>query len=630
MSFFLEKATNFFSRAQHVALNLYFHNDNAPKDSFALALRENGKAKFFWPKNKPVVEAVEWSVNTTFGKVKPGKEASYAPVCRNKDDKSRWAAYDCDSHDGNTDRAEKLATAIYQCARRLASELAIVLVKTANGWHVWLIAATYWACSKWSDLQDKIDNELGATPSPGRYERWPVKNAIGEFVDKPLRSLASYNPKSNELDSIAAIHNLPVLLSIIGDAGGASFSKRERRDKREKGHPCTKIIREEGTSTTSIDAVIAGAPATAENGADGYDPKSSLYKLWPKTWGPKFKIETTGTRHNLLANLMGEVFHQVGRDMALRIAKAQFDDRTVKTAATLDEHLEDAAQLWAGLQRRWELSLSPIEIEAFKQLKSEVQTDAFRIIRSFNRNSGLHNYSDFPIGMDDLAARIGITPQYAGKLRFRFEESELIKRTQNFVPRKLANRYKWCPQNMLARPATPGASVPQTPTAKRHRLNPLMDILVKIARCPTHRRDLWGPYGIEKTNELLLRLERSLCVHHQEKNDNFVFGPREESRPVRLAIESMAAKAYRGEQVKPADENLLTTFPATTLREAFEIACACGILDENGNKGPSLVLGSQLSAVEKAACGVNGKSLIAGETVKEGKASTPSAIASCV
>ena len=101
--------------------------------------------------------------------------------------------------------------------------------------------------------------------------------------------------------------------------------------------------------------------------------------------------------------------------------------------------------LWGGLVQRWRAWLSEDEREAFADLETENERDAFRIIRSFALKAVRDGVADFPIARDNLAERLGITGKGAAWIREKFVRLGVIKKTMNYVPNKFAARFKWLP-----------------------------------------------------------------------------------------------------------------------------------------------------------------------------------------
>jgi hypothetical protein len=168
-------------------------------------------------------------------------------------------------------------------------------------------------------------------------------------------------------------------------------------------------------------------------------------------------ITAPATRNWKLANLVGEVFHQIGHDMAQRLAEAQFRTKAAATMASEAEHSAAFQKLWAGLAEKWLATLSTAEREIFTRLETENERDAFRIVRSFAVKAEQDGTADFPIVRDNLGERLGITGKGAAWIREKFVRLGVIAKTADYVPNKFAMRFKWTPNG----PATPSDNTTQ-------------------------------------------------------------------------------------------------------------------------------------------------------------------------
>ena len=157
----------------------------------------------------------------------------------------------------------------------------------------------------------------------------------------------------------------------------------------------------------------------------------------------KLGITATGTRNKKLGSLVGEIFHQVGRDVAHRLVVAQFQTKTAATNADEAEHIESFENHWAGLMEKWLITLSAAEREIFVQLETENERDAFRIVRSYARKAIQDGAADFPIVRDNLGDRLGMTGKGAAGIRDKLARLGAIEKTANYVPNKSAARFKW-------------------------------------------------------------------------------------------------------------------------------------------------------------------------------------------
>src|SRR5207249_3494598 len=141
----------------------------------------------------------------------------------------------------------------------------------------------------------------------------------------------------------------------------------------------------------------------------------------------RFAIREPATRHAQLLAMLGQLIVRYSHDLAREDAEWQFSTKTVSTNADLLEHLADFEAIWEWSLAQWRATLTESEGDKFERLTTETERAAFRIIRDFHRSASHSGNSEFPISRDSLAARIQITGQGAGKLRFRFCEAGIIR-----------------------------------------------------------------------------------------------------------------------------------------------------------------------------------------------------------
>ena len=197
------------------------------------------------------------------------------------------------------------------------------------------------------------------------------------------------------------------------------------------------------------------------------------YQLWEKSWFRSAAIDAPAVRHDRLASLVGQMFHQVGRAMAEQIVMLQFDQRAVITKADRTEHRQEFLELWRGLMKRWQAALSQPEHDHLQLLMTEAERDSFRIVRGFHAFVATQSEPDFPIWQANLGARLGVTKQYAGQIVARLVDQGIISRTVEPIPRLRAAHYRW----LLAPPdATPepGGARQSVPPSTATNVNPVL------------------------------------------------------------------------------------------------------------------------------------------------------------
>ena len=112
----------------------------------------------------------------------------------------------------------------------------------------------------------------------------------------------------------------------------------------------------------------------------------SVYRGEFDEWQTRFAITALRTRREELKLMVDYIFRQVGRDVARRNAELQYNEKTVTTAATLAEHLQELEELWDWWEAQWLAELSESERKKFEALPiNSNDRTAFRIVRNFAR-----------------------------------------------------------------------------------------------------------------------------------------------------------------------------------------------------------------------------------------------------
>ena len=141
--------------------------------------------------------------------------------------------------------------------------------------------------------------------------------------------------------------------------------------------------------------------------------------------------------------MVGLLIVRCSHDVALECANWQFNTKTVETNADLSEHLADFESIWTWSLSQWRATLSKSESIKFEGLTTDTERNAFRIIRDLHRSASHSGGTEFPISRDSLAARLQITGQWAGKLRFRFCIDGIIQCVRPHIPNQRCAYYRW-------------------------------------------------------------------------------------------------------------------------------------------------------------------------------------------
>lgn len=403
-----QKAEALWTKAEWTALAKHLHNDNGPF-AFVMGFSKDGKKKYVRSKKVPVDRAISWAWSTIIGKSKSG--LAFVPYSTNHEQQSRWGGFDFDAHDGNAERAWRLAFAAFRHLHNI--DLTVILESSgSNGWHLWVIAKEFWPVEQWRKFLKGVCRAIDCPIQSGICEVFPP-DTLSRGFGKGLRAPGSWNPDTDTFSEILWKNSEPLIASLRPIMQLALSSSGS----------C--MIKKEHYSFFSSS-----------------DTGGGLYARWEAEWKEQFSISTTATRNQKLCSLVGTVFHQIGRGMAERIARAQFEGRKAGSSK-LEEHLADFERAWEGMHKQFLAELTAEERTAFDALTTENERDAFRIIRNYFRLVPVGGDADFPVAVADLGGRLGITWQGAGQLRKRFVRDGIIRPTAPFVLNVSAARFTW-------------------------------------------------------------------------------------------------------------------------------------------------------------------------------------------
>ena len=399
------------TRSEAISLYEHLHNDN-PVTHFVMGFRDQQQGKkYVRSKRLGVQRAISWSWASVAGN--PKSRLAFVPYARNDRHQSRWGGMDFDAHHGETERARQLAFAAFRVLLNVPQLAVILETSGSGGWHVWAISPDFHPVEDWVRLLHHVAAMIGTIIADGVCEIFPHA-VTGNTFGKGMRAPGSWNPGTDQ---------------------------------------CNEIVWE--NTRTSLEPVLSGKSKTAsligrglakhfpdiEKNFLSLSPSSSLYRCQELL--TKLGIQMSATRNQQLAELVGEVFHQVGHTMAQGLAQAQYRQKTVATQATETEHLASFEMLWQGLARTWSSSLSADESKIYDRLLTENERDAFRIIRSYARKAKKDARTDFPIARDNLADRLGVSGKGAAWLRDKLVALGAIAKTADYVPNKSSMRFRW-------------------------------------------------------------------------------------------------------------------------------------------------------------------------------------------
>jgi hypothetical protein len=396
------------TRSEWTALCEHLHNSNGTTH-FVMGFRDaDGCKRYVKSKRKPVDQAISWAWSSIAGS--PKSRLAFVPYSTNERQQSRWGGMDFDAHNGESDRARELSLAAFRVLLNAPGLAVILETSGSGGWHVWAISPDFHDTRDWIRLLKSVASTIGTVITDGVCEIFPP-DSLPSLYGKGMRAPGCWNPDTDT---------------------------------------CSQIVWE--NVRTSLESVLSGKskiPPLNGNGLESHFPDTKKETSFSVSLYHKAEllqrlgITATGTRNKKLGNLVGKVFHQVGRVMAERLATAQFQNKTAATKADETEHMASFEKLWTGLAEKWTATLSPAERNIFTRLETENERDAFRIMRSYARKAQQDGTADFPIARDNLADRLGITGKGAAGIRNKLARLDVIAKTADYVPNKSAMRFKW-------------------------------------------------------------------------------------------------------------------------------------------------------------------------------------------
>lgn len=398
-----------------MALCKHMMNDNELNFFLIPYRKEDGTAHFAKAKKARSDRRAPWAWDTITGRAKNPASIGFYP--RNAEDKSRWGAMDFDADRDNGARARELALAAFQLLYKHPHLFVVLCTSGSGGWHLFVFTRDFYPVEDWIRLLKQAAAMIGANIRKGECEIFP-SDSRGR-VGYGIRAPGTLNLKNDTFSLIVYENVRPLLAAHRRHLPLATEEERKR----------------------------VSLSSRSNNGLEGsdltYRNDKTLYRGEFDERQTRFAIVAPRTRREKLKAMVDHIFRQVGREVARWNTELQYNEKTVSTAATLSEHLQEFDELWDWWERQWLAELSGSEREKFDGLRPDSNDrEAFRIIRNF-----VHLVKDpeedFKIVAEHLAKRLGVTLQTACNIRRRFCDAGILAPTAPYVPQKLAARFRW-------------------------------------------------------------------------------------------------------------------------------------------------------------------------------------------
>ena len=179
----------------------HLQNGNGPFD-WVMGFRDKatGVKQYKRSRKVPVHRAISWALATLQGRKTPETSLAFVPYSTDAEQRSRWGGFDFDAHDGDAERARRLAFAAFR--HLLNCESATILESSGSGgWHVWAIAPDFKPVAHWVRLLKGIARDIGAPVESGICEVFPP-DTLSRGFGRGLRAPGAWNPGTNTLSEI--------------------------------------------------------------------------------------------------------------------------------------------------------------------------------------------------------------------------------------------------------------------------------------------------------------------------------------------------------------------------------------------------------------------------------------------
>jgi len=402
-----KKADLIWSREDFFAICEHMRNGNEP-NFFMIPYRdETGIPRFVKAKRERADRRAAWAWDTITGQAK--KPASIGFYPRNEKSETRWGCMDIDAHDGDTERARRLALSTFELFYQHPQLFVVLGTSGSGGWHLFVFSRDYHPCSEWTRMFRQAANLIGAPIEKGKLEIFPseTRGTVGYGVRAP----GSWNPKNGDFGLILFENvSVPLRLLSLTEERGESISL-----------------------SISLNSTYDGGSKLTDR------QKKGLLGAFRG-----FEISKESTRHNQLLGLVSKLYRFYSRSVLEELARHQFQTKSVDTNADLATHLKEFDEIWIYWLTRYRAELTESEKSKEALLVTDNEREAFRIAWGF---ANIDKEKDFAYSSEFFAWNLQMSLEGVCKQRRKFCALGVIEQSARFIANVAAARFQWIANN---------------------------------------------------------------------------------------------------------------------------------------------------------------------------------------
>jgi hypothetical protein len=403
-----KKADLIWSREDFFGICEHTRNGNEP-NFFMMAYRDKtGAPRFVKAKTARADRRAAWAWDTITGQAKSPASIGFYP--RNEKGETQWGCMDVDAHDGDTERARRLALSAFDLFYQHPQLFVALGTSGGGGWHLFVFSRDYHPCSEWIRLFRQAADLIGSPIEKGKLEIFPseTRGTVGYGVRAP----GSWNPKNGDFGLIL-FENVSAPLRLLSG---------------------TVERRESISLSISVNSTYDGGPKLTDR-KKLTDRQKRLLDAFQG-----FEISKESTRHDQLLGLVSKLYRFYSRAVLEELARHQFQTKSVKTNADLATHLKEFDEIWTYWLTRYRAELTESEKSKEALLATDNEREAFRIAWGF---ANIDKEKDFAYSSEFIAWNLQMSLEGVCKQRRKLCSLGVIKQSAHFIANVAAARFRW-------------------------------------------------------------------------------------------------------------------------------------------------------------------------------------------